>query len=560
MIECDIAYPGLTNTTGNSTVTLSHGVRPSQFTIEVALQPNFIPFTGTIQVLQNGRTVVQFRDCAIDGVFRSAGPSTTFTVQILDRRWKWIRGGGVMVGHFNVRKADKKIIEGTGKSVQELAKMCLDQLGEQGYDVSQLPSNVDVDNTPEVEWDYTPTFQALDDLVSRVGCRVVLCSDDRIRIFPLGYGRNLPNLPTIIDDPATIESVAVPDGVMFIAGPSVWQGLLKLEAVGLDLDGKIKPINELSYKPSEGWEANSPDAPALAVEHGKNDKEKEKARSLAAQSVWRWFRVVGQADGQLGPVQGYRGEVTELWQYELLPELIDSAEDQHGNVSKIEPYAVGQWYDSKLGTTAPGVTPGNTLENTRFPEEVSIDPKTSVVRFPRPMYRLESGGKYGVPQLWVFAAYHIKQKKSRVPERYTYKQSFPKQSNRSGHLPLPVTDVFLTIEVETEHRGGDKYVVTGSKINESEVDRAARYYIQAKMAEILPDQGQDVSYGGFENISPDGKVQQVTWSLQGGVGYTRASVGTEHSSFVPRYKQRERVTKLEAIESKEATSPKAMKK
>jgi len=550
MPTCDILYPGLVETTGNATVTLSHGVRPSQFTIETAINSSLFPQVGTVSVVQDGDVVVQFPDCAIDGVFRSDGVETKYTVQILDRRWRWIRGGGVMVGHYNVRKPDKKraFVEGSTKSIRELLNLCFENLGERAYDTSLVPSGIDFDQIPEIFWDYTPTYQALDELCSKVGMRIVLGTDNVVRVMPNGFGSPLPNLPTLVSDPSTIQSVALPDRLQFIAGPTVWQGLLELKPVGMDLDNQIKPIDELSYKPSEGWYAWSPDYPEYGVTYGSNNIEKAKAKQLAQQTVWKWYQVGGQLDGSMGPVPQYDGEVSHLWQYVIQDKLLENSEDSSGNIATLRPYVVGQWYQPNLGLPAnSSVEPGNTTMDTRFPEPISIDQKNSVVQFSRAMYRINND-QYEPARLWLWCAYQIKEKNSRVPLRWHYTYPLPKPASGAGALPVVVPDVFLTIDVKSEFNGFG-HSVTEIVTNQSEVMQAAQFYLNQKWQEIKPNEGIDATYAGFENISPNGLIQQVTWSLSAGVGMTRASTGCEHSIIGPRFKQRERWTKLEAIEA-----------
>src|SRR3546814_8074821 len=67
--------------------------------------------------------------------------------------------------------------------------------------------------------------------------------------------------------------------------------------------------------------------------------------------------------------------------------------------------------------------------------------------------------------------------------------------------------------------------------------------------ELVPQPGNDMTYGGFINVNPDGAIAQVSWTWSAGRGMTRASRNTEHSLIVPRYKQR-----LQASRSEEHTS------
>lgn len=74
-----------------------------------------------------------------------------------------------------------------GKSPQQLAKLCLDALGETNYDVSELPDTA----RPYVHWDEVRPAEALARLCDQFGCRVVLGVDDRVYVRQVGVGQPL---------------------------------------------------------------------------------------------------------------------------------------------------------------------------------------------------------------------------------------------------------------------------------------------------------------------------------------------------------------------------------
>jgi hypothetical protein len=129
-----------------------------------------------------------------------------------------------------------------------LATLLLDAMGETSYDVADLPT----DPRPKVEWDYENPAAALASLCDELGFKVVLQLDGTVALRQAGFGAALPSGPqmsisTEIDPPER------PDKITVITGRSRFQADVKLKAVGLDTDGKIKPINDLSYKPAAGW-------------------------------------------------------------------------------------------------------------------------------------------------------------------------------------------------------------------------------------------------------------------------------------------------------------------
>ena len=78
----------------------------------------------------------------------------------------------------------------------------------------------------------------------------------------------------------------MPGALLLVGGPTVFQDDLPLEAVGIDLDGTIRPINELSYAPvnrSSGdsdWTHEPPNWPNLNSDVFPN-LDVNRAKSLA---------------------------------------------------------------------------------------------------------------------------------------------------------------------------------------------------------------------------------------------------------------------------------------
>lgn len=532
-----LRYPGV----GESNVTLSHGVSPSTFTITVARgdRPNLK--TGDVQILHNGRDVVRpFEDCAITGVVAADG--STFTVRIADRRRRWKNGGGVINGWYNKRDAKGKVIADTYADPQELLDKLLKKLGEKRFDLSQVPAGIPKDATPEAKWDHARPAEAMASLVDALGCRIVLGTDGRIKIAKLGTGRQLPAQMVMDGDSETIDNTDVPESLLFIAGRTLWQGYLRLEAVGLDLDHKIKPLDELSYKPSDGWYKGDMRHPETMVTYGRTDAEKKEAHRLAQQTVHRWYWIIGQENGKL-PVPGYvdhRGNelpVDKRWQYLPLPgtPLFDTAEDADGNNSELEPYVLGEFNNEELLD--------NTPPNTRMEDSPSIDNENGVVRFSRPIFRYD-GDAYGHPRLWLFCTYHVSGLESRIPDRWQLERRLSRGSAPGG-LPVPVDDVErrVTLEFDLKPEGPFYKKLTDNK---ADLLKAADYYLDAKKLEVEPQAGQVRPLAGFHDISPDGAIQQVTWALNDGVAATTASRNTEHSPFVPPYATRRRTERTDA--------------
>ncbi len=265
-----VTYPGLVDFT-KADYTLSQGISPGVCTIEMPqeLVGDLEPF-GDL-TFSYGDSSITLRDCTVDlaNIGQSLGGYIA-RVNILDRRWRW--KFGYVSGHFNLRmptgnNADEglnsqaravdgdatKIRPGTEATPQQMAILCLQKMGEQNYDVSALPNAA----RPEIDWSYTNPAEALQSLCEELGCRVVLwLDDDSVRIVTIGQGNGLPDNDAVTFVSEGVNPPETPSSLLLVGGPTVYQGLIPVEAVGVDLDGSIKPIDALSYAPTGGW-ANS---------------------------------------------------------------------------------------------------------------------------------------------------------------------------------------------------------------------------------------------------------------------------------------------------------------
>lgn len=249
--------------------TISHGISPAVFVLTTAEQPKPPARRGNL-VLGDGLNRVVLRDCKVDSISpRSGGDGDTWSVAILDRRWRW-RGGSIS-GNYNRMDPYGKLVPWSIRSPKELAELCLREMGERNYHLdlpagltSAVASLDQLDRylrlgeffpqsltNPHTVWDATPPMVALARLAEQYGCRVVYQPNrDRVWVGPLGKGDPLPDHPLgyeslslNIDDPET------PAGVGVMGAPVRVQMRFLLEPVGEEWDGRYVPIDELSYAP-----------------------------------------------------------------------------------------------------------------------------------------------------------------------------------------------------------------------------------------------------------------------------------------------------------------------
>lgn len=306
---------------GAFSVSRSVGATPGHISAQFILGAN-LPFYGDVDI-SYGTWSRTLRGCRLrrDLIAASGGGGRWQDVIIEDRRWRWQFDGqfGQLYGFYNHWERGIRIDGALAtstlgpqvgatqaiRSLRQLAEIVLEFMGESGFDVSRLPN----DFYPPIEWDGVLAAEALESLADMVGCMVVLGWDDRVRIVERGVGASYPTDSRVMDITESWEPKVVPEKVIIEAGITRFQRDLPLEAVGIDSTGEIRPIDELLYKPSEGWEGEDP---------GQFYGVDEKFRNLAQSCVWKMYRVKPPFAINVSPVLALRGvgamvQANELW-------------------------------------------------------------------------------------------------------------------------------------------------------------------------------------------------------------------------------------------------------
>src|SRR5574341_1011890 len=354
-------FPGV-NQVVSATYTLSHGITPGVATIECAPQFGFVGAGGTL-LFTFGPFNVAFAGCKVDTFsFRFTDQGQIWALQIFDRRWKW--AFGEVWGRFNVRLPDESVDSLTARTPQELAAYLLDAMGEIGYEVTQLPN----DTRPEVEWEAANPAQELADLCEKLGCHVVLTLGGYVQICQIGVGAALDTTVDVLQNSLTIDPPERPDSLKVVCGKTRYEAVLRLEAVGLDTDGTVKPIDSLSYTPTGGWSVVKPDG-FLQVAAGE-------ARELAKATVFRWYRITDRSPADSNQPLSLP-DYGEVFNYrDLLPledGLIESYQDTSGNVKAEEAIITGDFWDGQLGYT--------NLVGQRYKGDFSIHGEDGIIEF-----------------------------------------------------------------------------------------------------------------------------------------------------------------------------------
>jgi hypothetical protein len=532
----NVIYPGLGQFLSAS-MTISHGISPSVAVIEMLPQAEQVAINGDL-LFTFGEVERLFRDCRADYGRAEFNESGEFwQIALFDRRWKWRFGR--IAGEWNIRKLDGTIKEETERNVQELARLCLVEMGEGNWDVGGLPAYW----FPPVKWDGENPAAALADLCDAFTCYVVPSFTSLTgAIVKAGFGADLPeggeiSLGAVFDLPE------MPDRIGIECGDDLFQHDFELEPVGEENDeyGTIKKKDDLSYKPSGGWEK-------AGLVFGPITGEKEYAH--ARKSVWRWFRLKMPDAGLV--IEGYPKPITSLDCIDLQPHQVDTLSDEdlqfpnagdaisvmHDTfITRNKPAIVyGIWTDGSKDApgTVRSITPTDPDNNLGRVQRIQfeIDPKHRLVKFSEPMYyRSENNGYSGdiaAPTLYLRTACKLLDPDTRAPVRYL------------GEIPTTAsprtgtqTQWFKHPEIVLRH---NKDYPDG--INLASVKQEGTYYLLAILAAFQIKSPQVNEYIGLIPAHLDGAILQITIKIDQQGTTTTIARNTEDIEKARPYRQR----------------------
>ena len=505
--------------------TLSHGIQPGV----AALQT--VPLTrdpgefGTLTFEMAGRRV-SFQNCRIEDVVL---PNTTgvdyWTLRITDRRWAWKYGE--VSGHYNRRLANGAIDPKWERTPQQLAAILLNAEGERGFDVAQLP-NV---TRPEFRWESSNPMQELARLCDQLSCRIVLGLDSRVRIWRIGQGNLLPVGGKFITSVGEgLKKTARPSSIKVVGGPVLFQSKLKLRAVGEDTNGAIKPVAQLSYTPTSldgwrGWELEDIAFPNVTRTYQRDGKQLE-AKDLAKRTVWRWYQIYEQVHGGLSPPGWQLPPVVrkeQLWGG-IRNDLLEFFADFQDVPRPIPAYVEGVF-------SGGGVDHTNAVTGTLAPGDFSIDSERGLVMFADPVFKRgvvnHAGVKYSEAffpaDLYLVTSYSCKKTDDDMPALTSLERRFDQRV-------LSGPDIIRAPEIQ------ERFIGQGANGNNI-IEFPRQGFARDEMNALINNREQayrlepsaDIQYDGIEPVSPDGAIQQVTWTKAAGQNATtRASRNREH--------------------------------
>ena len=517
------------------------GTLPSQGTI-LCKQQTIVKTIGTVTISYTPASgslvsIVLPGSLVVSGS-KVLGSDGTMQLTFLDRRWRW--GFGHIDGRYNVRKEDGTLIR--EKTPAQLMSLCLDAMGEAGYDVSA----VTVGARPFVEWRGDVPAECLQELCDDLGYVPVIRGDNTVKIYAVNDGSLLPTQYASSINFA-VEQGALPNKVRIACGDVLYQCKFKLEAVGEEPDGRVVPIDELSYKPAAGWITD--EAPSWPSITGTTtvDGKPVSLRDFARRSVYRMYRIKAQAHTSEnlappgfipGPGAFAAEHVTEIEQ--LLPlvgRLNAERELPDGTKEPLKPRVSGV-FDSEDDNDA--FTPPDTL----YPGSYSIDLKRGIVIFGSPVYLIQDSA-VAPADMRLTCCVSVTTLEG-AKQYYGYDAI----ADAAGAGIKTVDHSEITPKVSAFYKNspatgfGDDVDFTSDNL--AYVDEQAGYYAAAEIERLTPQQGGSVSYGRIVALELDGLRSQISWNAQEGqVPYTEAALATQINSYLPSYSELQRQARAE---------------
>jgi hypothetical protein len=501
-------FPGIVGVISAST-TFSLGIAPS--VTSVTIPPNMsLTQLGTAAWHYGGTTIRSLPNSVVDEIRISrAGGATTWIVSILDRRWAWEYGE--ISGEYNVLFNDT-IIASTEKTPRQLAQLCLDTMGETGYDVSAVPA----DDRPYINWELETPAKALSDLLGLYGLTVTLRLDNTVAVVQIGTGAAMPAGALVVEE--SIQPAAVPSKLKVVTAPVQWQVDFETDAVGAEQSGNILEIDDLSYAPAEGWALKDPIDFEFITDKANNRLAKDTVRK------WYWIALPEtpgetEEDPPIGLVLPDNPvEIESLRQ--ILPILDESmgTKGSDDNQTQNRAIAWGKYFDGHtLGSTntTDAITKDGYGEDLHIEQSYSVNTETGVVQFSEPCILMDSdptkrtgtasGSLKGTAPAQVFLRcfINVRDKDTRAPQR-----------------------VFKEIDVDPTSPAPPKFVVREDIVpqywqdssgnwqdNLTDVEAQLDFYIAQEVANFQTFPGSTGDYAGFVQIIPDGALRQIAYAI-----------------------------------------------
>lgn len=513
----------------NQTITSSTGDAIFTYTKQLVgpnlpIDPAGSPATNTITI----------PDCIIDGVAASSENSELIEIRFLDRRWRW--SDGHIDGLYNQRLPDGSYR--FEKTPRDLMNLCLDAMGETGYTTIAVDSLA----RPAIDWRGDNPSLMLQELCTDLGYVVTINELNSVVIVKEGVGTALPITDGTEQNEflqsLKVKAGALPSAVRVACGNVQYQCMMKLVPVGIEPNGDIKPIDNLSYKPADGWLGREiPDHPSVTGTTTINGRDVSH-NELARKSVFKWW----QADGIFGATNLGWKPPGFLEDSGLAPE--NQEQVSRDDVLPLRPYtneqvttATGKKVRQKfkvigayrLNDDEQVVCQPGTLWN----GTATLDEENGIVKLDRAATIFSGNQEVAATKMALVCVVEVNVDQNGGGNQ---KQYWGYTLNVGGGAGIRTID-YPDIEPMVTANYNDEALVDTTN-NLTTVNAQAGYYAAAAREQLRPSDGGVVGYESFRTITLDGIRRQVRWSCGSNeLPRTVATVNTEVDLDYPTYSE-----------------------
>ena len=475
-------------------------------------------------VIRQGTTELRWRDVRVESI-ESAEPANAglWRVTLLDRRWKW--RFGYIDGDYNAIGYDGRLIR--PRSPRQLAALLGGVLGE-AIDAAALPDEA----RPRTTWRAHSARDELERLCNDYGCAVAFDGpNDATRIVRVGTGAAFVDPQQYGGRVTRSDGQAIPpwpSQIRVIGGTSLWQTELEcFEAVGKDTDGTIKPIDQLSYTPAGGWRKSHPKRFVDIPGTYQSDGGTRAVADLATETVFKWYRLTGQAAGGWSP-RKLVGTPYEPQSIDDLGPFLDTLLERDGGTgNRLPAVVVGAFYNYQEEVF-------ENVENAAWPGRIRFNNETKCVELDNAAFRwsYDPDGTHVKPaELRLYIGYAVA--KDGVPIRYEKYVDNSGPSHGAG-ARVEHHDEIVTEVIESTPDAG----AFGATDNLADVAKEAAHYLAGVQGEYVVRPTAQIELPLIQRFSPDGVLRQISWhgSADGDPPTTTLAYNAELSSYMPDFR------------------------
>jgi hypothetical protein len=409
---------------------------------------------------------------------------------LCDRRWRW--AFGQISGNYNLRRDDGQLCDGTERTPAQLAELCLEAMGETAADLSELPN----DSRPTVEWHYRNPAAALEQLAAHCNCRIVLGADNLVRLRRMRSAASNPTSALLMHQGLASIAPAAPGRLTLVTDRVRIQADFRLEAVGLDVDQELRPLDELSYRPYEGWTS-------VDCEHFQAVID-PRARELARRSVFRWYRIATPLEL---PIHGTIHDLSLI-----VPIEGEQVWRTHSNspAANLPTIVFGVWCDYPLqaANRADRLRPLSDDPRSLIPVRFEFDRERGLVRFAEPVFRYAEGPHPAPADLVLRASVGVRDPHTRAWRRLERVRELIAGNDTTEYLHREELIPIIVAQYDPA-----TYALAGATNNFADIFAQADAELERAASRYYPQQPMRAVFAGLHACEPDGDLDVVTWSV-----------------------------------------------